>query len=129
MSVVAPNRSEPFTDPNGYASSERVRRWIEEITRITNESNSSATNNAPVFVSIDNTTSPYAASDNEYILVDMTAGDVDVTLPASGRLWVSRDGATNTLTLIGTVNGTVNPTINFDKSTATMAYITEWRYV
>ena len=38
MSVVAPNRSFPFTDKDGYADGERVRRWIEEVTRITNQS-------------------------------------------------------------------------------------------
>jgi len=90
------------------------------------ESNS---NPSDSYVSIDNADSPYAASSGDYIIVDMSAGNVTVTLPASGRVSVSRDGAANTLTLSGTVNGEVNPEILFDGSCASMAYITEWRYV
>mgnify|MGYP005997792905 CR=1 FL=1 len=88
-----------------------------------------STNPPRLFTSIDNSDSPYQASDGQYLTVDMSAGDVSVKVPASGFFSVSRDGALNTLTLTGTISGTVNPTINFDKSTATMAYTTEWRYV
>ena len=89
----------------------------------------SSANPPRLFTSIDNSDSPYQATDGQYIIVDMSSGDVSVTVPSSGFFSVSRDGALNTLTLSGTISGTLNPTINFDKSTATMAYITEWRYV
>ena len=71
----------------------------------------------PSYTSIDSGDSPYAASDGEYVLCDMD-GDIDVTPPATGRCWISRDGASNTLTIDATVNGTANPTINYDGSTA-----------
>lgn len=81
------------------------------------------------FIPISSTDSPYAAANNDFILVDTNSGPVDVIMPPSGRVSVSRDGEPNALTLIGTVNGEVDPEILFDGSCATMAFITEWRYV
>ena len=37
MPLVPLNRSGQFANQDGFASSERVRRWIEEVTRITNQ--------------------------------------------------------------------------------------------
>ena len=37
MPLVSLNRSGQFANQDGFASSERVRRWIEEVTRITNQ--------------------------------------------------------------------------------------------
>jgi hypothetical protein len=128
--IVPPNRSEPFVDDRGFAAGERIRRWIEEVTRVLNSSNTTATDATPSFVSITASDSPYAGTDNDYILCDMSGGDIVVQLPASGRLWVSREGGSNTLTLQGTVNGTVNPEIKYSGNAAAIAYIdSEWRYV
>lgn len=55
---------------------------------------------APVY--IDNTDSPYAASDRDYIFVDTSGGTVEIDLPASGRVWIadqSGDAATNNITV------------------------------
>jgi len=133
--LIAPNRDETFVDESRKPE-RRPIRWIEEVTRYINENTS---NNGsledrvdelePQYIVIDATDSPYTAANNDYILCDMSLGNVNVTLPASGRLHVSRDGVPNTLTLIGTVNGTINPTIAFSGSCASMAYITGWRYV
>ena len=117
--IVPPNRSDAFVDNRGFAGGERVRRWIEGITDAVN----------PKLANPGTGDSPYYAKDGEYILCDMSAGDITVVLPPEGKLWVSRKGASNTLTLQGTVSGTVDPTINYDGSTAALAYITEWRYV
>lgn len=83
----------------------------------------------PNYIAIDATNSPYTAADNDYLLVDMSLGDVDIVFPAFGRFSVSRLGEINVLTLLETVSGDLNPTIDFDRSAATMAFITEWRYV
>ena len=129
MSVVAPNRSFPFTDKDGYADGERVRRWIEEITRIVNGAVFDLSALKPSYNVITTLDSPYAAVDNEYILCTMD-GNITITLPASGRIHVSRSGASNTLTLTGTVNGAINPTLSGDGSSVSLAYIgTEFRYV
>jgi len=86
----------------------------------------------PNYIVITSDDSPYTAANNDYILCDMDAGPVDVVMPTSGRLSVSRKhitGGANALTLIGTINGEVDPEILFDGSCATMAHIAEWRYV
>jgi hypothetical protein len=128
--VVAPNRSEVFTDKGGFAASERIRRWIEEVTRISNRADSSSSAVTPTYVFITSANSPYTASDNEYILADMSLGDIDINLPTSGRLVVSRKGEDNDLTLNATVSEEENPLILFDKSTASLAKIgNEWRWV
>lgn len=51
---------------------------------------------------IDNTDSPYAASDREYIFVDTSVGAVEIDMPASGRVWIvdqTGDAATNNITV------------------------------
>jgi hypothetical protein len=128
--IVAPNRSEVFTDKGGFAASERIRRWIEEVTRISNQTDSSSSAVTPTYVSITSADSPYTASDNDYILADMSLGDIDINFPASGRFAVSRKGEDNDLTLNETVSEEENPLILFDKSTASLAKIdSEWRWV
>ncbi len=123
-SVIAPERGSTFVDSKGVPLP-RPMRWIEEVSRIVNTLGSS-------FKEIGSGVSPYPAIDGDFLLVDMDAGDVDIVLPSSGKVSVSRKhttGSANALTLIGTVNGEVDPEILFDGSCATMAYITEWRYV
>ncbi len=83
----------------------------------------------PNYIAIDATDSPYLAANNDDLLVDMGLGPVDIVFPASGRFSVSRLGSSNDLTLLETVSGDENPLILFDRSTASMAYITEWRWV
>ena len=108
---------------------ERVRRWIEEITRIVNGAVLDLSALKPSYNVITTLNSPYAAVDNEYILCTMD-GNITITLPASGRIHVSRSGASNTLTLTGTVNGATNPTLSGDGSSVSLVYIgTEFRYV
>lgn len=131
--VIAPERGAAFVDQRG-APLPRPMRWIEEVSRIVNTNNTSITDRLdelePQYVVITNAESPYAASNNDYILCDMSTGNIDVTLPASGRLHVSREGSTNTLTLIGTVNGVANPTIVATGDAPALAFIgTEFRYV
>jgi hypothetical protein len=82
----------------------------------------------PVYVSITSADSPYQASDMEYLLCDMSITDIDVLFPAEGRIWVSREGASNTLTMQETINGMVNPLILFDNTARSFAKIGEnWR--
>lgn len=127
--LFAPNRASPIVDRQGMAI-HGAQVFFEEIERILTDTNANVANLTPVYVSKDNSDSPYSASDMEYVLADMSAGDLTIVLPSSGRVWVSRKGASNTLTIQGTVNGTVDPTINFDGTAVAMAYIsTEWRFV
>ena len=107
----------------------RVRRWVESLTSSTNENTEGVSGNISVFLSISASDSPYQASSGECILADMSSGDINVLVPTSGSFCVSRKGEPNSLTIVGTVNGEVNPEILFDGSTASMSYITEWRYV
>ena len=121
--ALAPLRDEPLTGEGGLATLtgqtffESVEACIDALT--------------PKYKTIDNSSSPYQATGGECILVDMSAGDMDVIVPINGGdFCVSRLGASNTLTIIGTVNGTVDPKILFDGSTASMAKIVDdWRYV
>ena len=57
--------------------------------------------------------SAFMASD-EVIIVDTTAGDVNLTLPVASTVLNLRASAlnigANTLTIVGTLNGAVNPT-------------------
>lgn len=131
--TIAPNRGEQFVDSRGVPLPVPMR-WIEEISRILNSNTSSIESRLdalePQFVVKDATDSPYSAVDMDFILADMSAGDLTIVLPSSGRVWVSRSGSSNTLTLQGTVNGVTNPTIVSDGDAPAMAYIgTEWRYV
>lgn len=136
--TIAPRRGDPFTDGNGIPS-HRSMVWIESVTGFANGLSDQIDiiedrldELEPQYIEIDNADSPYTGANNDYILVDMDAGPVDVVMPTSGRLSVSRKhitGGANALTLIGTINGEVDPEILFDGSCATMAYIAEWRYV
>tara|TARA_R110000803_G_C11760239_1_gene293816 strand:+ start:93 stop:482 length:390 start_codon:yes stop_codon:yes gene_type:complete len=129
MPLVSLNRSGQFANQDGFVSSERVRRWIEGITRIVNNGTFDISALKPSYNVITTSDSPYAAVDNEYILCTMD-GNITITLPASGRIHVSRSGASNTLTLTGTVNGGTNPILLGDGSSVSLAYIgTEFRYV
>lgn len=125
MAIVAPNRSEPFTEPSGFIAGERIRRWVEGITSTINN----LVVQSPTYSAVTTADSPYLAVDDEYILCTMD-GNITITLPATGRVHVSRSGASNTLTLAGTVNGATNPTLSGDGSSVSLAYIgTEFRYV
>lgn len=132
---TAPNWGDSFVNKDGVPV-RRSQAWIDEVSRIVNNEIADLSDVEdrldelePNFVVVTNAESPYAAANNDYILADMSSGDVTITLPSSGRLSVARDGVLNTLTLTGMVNGDVNPEILFDGSTASMAFITEWRYV
>ena len=138
-SVIATRRGESFSDKNGVPNNRSIV-WIEEVTRRVNDANNGLDSIPaiidrldelePNFIVIDNTDSPYQAANNDYILADMSLGDVTVNFPTSGRFSVSRDGADNDLTLNETVSECATPLIRFDKSTATMAKIVnDWRYV
>lgn len=96
---------------------------------VIHQASGSAAASAPTYISIDAGDSPYQASNGNCLLVDMSLGDVSVLVPPSGTLCVSRDGEDNDLTLVGTISDKVNPKILYDRSTASMAYITEWRFV
>lgn len=55
---------------------------------------------APTY--IDNTDSPYTASDRDYIFVDTSGGAVEIDMPASGRVWIldqSGDASVNNITV------------------------------
>jgi hypothetical protein len=134
--IIAPHRFEPFVDEDGRPH--RIPQdWIESISRIGNGLNDRIEQNEadiaelePQFRVVTSADSPVAAANNDYILADMSTGDVTITLPANGRLSVTRSGASNTLTLTGVVNGVTNPTIIGDEDAPSLAYIgTEWRYV
>ena len=134
--VIATRRGEEFADKDGVPN-HRSMVWIEEVTRRVNDANDDVGSTEdrldelePNYIVIDATDSPYAAANNDYLLADMSVGNVDVTLPALGRLSISRDGASNTLTLVGTVNGVTDPTIVADGDAPALAFIgTEFRYV
>lgn len=82
----------------------------------------------PVYISITSEDSPYQASDMEYLLCDMSVSDIDVLFPTEGRLWVSREGSSNELTMQETINGSVNPRILFDNTARSFAKINgNWR--
>ena len=122
MKIAAPSRSEQFVNDKGFVGSERVNRFHEMLTEQVNEL-------YPVDKTVTSSLSPYTASSGQRILCDMSGGSITIVLPSSGALAVSRKGASNTLTLQGTVNGDVDPTILYDGSTASLAYFgTEWRY-
>lgn len=134
--IISTRRDRPFLDSQ-LKPTLVSQRWIEEVSRSNNDIDdtlsdheSRITELEPSFVVIDSADSPFAASNNDYILADMSSGDVTITLPASGRLSVSRSGSSNTLTLTGTINGVANPTIISDGDSPSIAFIgTEWRYV
>jgi hypothetical protein len=66
----------------------------------------------------------------DYILADMSTGDIVVVLPSEGRVWLTRDGGSNNLTVQGEVNGVTDPSIVGDGDAPAMASIdTVWRYV
>lgn len=77
--------------------------------------------------------SPYQALPGQCLLADMDLGSISILVPINGgEFCVSRKhttGSANALTIIGTVNGEVDPEILFNGSTASMRYMTEWRYV
>ena len=63
-------------------------------------------------------TTPYAISDGEVIVCDMSSGDIVVVLPASMAegCVIIRDGVPNVLTVQGTLNGVVDGTIDYDNT-------------
>jgi hypothetical protein len=132
--IIAPRRGDAFVGPDGVPNS-WPQRWIEQITRVYNSDISGILDEIaglkPTFVTISSTDSPYSASSHECITVDMSTGDVTVVPPTNPEFpfSISRDGALNTLTIQGTVNGDVNPEIAFDGTTATLFWNgTEYRY-
>jgi hypothetical protein len=134
--LVNPSYQHAFVNQQGFLEP-RVRRWVDEVSRIgtlNGETIDSILDRLdelePQFVTKDNTDSPYSAKNMDYILADMSLGDLDIILPSSGRVFVSRFGGSNTLTLIGTVNGVVDPIIVADGDAPAMVFIgSEWRYV
>lgn len=83
-----------------------------------------------VFTTITSADSPYSASDGEYITANTSSGSITVILPASGTLSISREGTNHKLTIQGTVNGLVNPTIDYSGNAVTLAFITSsWRKI
>lgn len=136
IEITAPLRDEPLVLNNGYASF-TAQVFFEELDRVINEDSTnivtltlSVSALEPSYTLIDSTDSPYSASDNDYLLCEMSAGSITVVLPSEGRLHISRDGASNTLTLEGTVQGEIDPTIDNDGDGPSLAFIgTEWRYV
>lgn len=137
---VSPRRGEAFVDQNGVPLP-RPMSWIEQITSLFNTNVASVTDILddhetridalePAFITIDAAESPYNIADNTYATIDMSAGDVTVVLPASGRIWLTRSGPNNVLTIQGVVNGVTNPVIVSDGDAPALAYIgSEWRYV
>lgn len=90
----------------------------------------------PTISEIDNADSPYTASDNEIIIVDMSAGAVEIDLPASATFGVKilREGATNALTvdpnLTDTIRGAATLTINGDDTAVNLIKSgTDWKVI
>lgn len=146
--LFAPRRGDPAVEGNLAAAS--TQTFFEETERLVNKSKdeidilelqvaalqaelssirADLAGVVPSYSPITNADSPYQAKKLDYILADMSAGDVTIVLPGSGRVAIHRKGASNTLTITGTVNGTVNPTIVGDGSIMNVAYMTEWRDV
>lgn len=134
--IVPPRWGEPFVDENGVPY--RIPQgWINSVSRIGNGYQDAIDANTarivelePQYRVVTSADSPVTAANNDYILADMSTGDVIIALPADGRLHVSRSGASNTLTLEGTIEGEVDPTIVADGDSPALAFIgTEFRYV
>jgi hypothetical protein len=131
-----PRHGDPFVDRMG-APLQWPQAWIDEVTRVVNTDLSDLTALSvrvaalePQYVTKGNADSPYSAVDMDYVTADMDgSGDLIVVLPSTGRVWITRDGSSDTLTLEGTVNGVVDPTILFDGTTVALWHNgTEWRY-
>lgn len=133
--ATAPLRDDPLVEEGGLTSLtsqtffEEVESCLADLDSRVTSLELRVTELEPQYIVITSADSPYAAANNDYLLCTMD-GNIVITLPASGRLHVSRSGASNTLTLTGTVNGVVNPTIVADDDAPALAFIgTEWRYV
>ena len=123
MSVMpnAPLRDDPLVDERGHAELP-AQVFFEDLE-------TSVLDLQPAYSPISSANSPYTASNNEYVLADMSTGDVDILPPPNGRFYISRKGASNALTILATVNGTLNPTVDSDGDSAALAFIGEWRFV
>lgn len=116
-----PRADEPLLNELGLPTT-RLHRFFASLSERTQ-------NREVSYVSIASANSPYQIIDGQHILADMD-GDIAVTPPASGRFWISRKGASNTLTISGTVNGVSNPTIAFDGTGMAAAFMGgEWRWI
>lgn len=118
MKVVPPERYSRFVNSEGTIVDDRIHRFHEMLAEQINDSQ-------PSYVEISNSDSPYAATTEQYIVVDMSGGDVTITLPSTGRLYIKREGASNTLTLTGDVDGTTNPTVAGDGTVVRLAYVVD----
>lgn len=133
--LIPPRYEDPFVDREGRLPF-RHRKWVDEVSRLAtlNGETIDTINNRldalePQYVTKSSADSPYSAANMDYVTADMSSGDLTVVLPSTGRLWVTRDGSSNTLTLQGTVSGATNPTILFNNTTVALFHNgTEWRY-
>ena len=116
MTVIPPKWGDPFVDKTGVPG-RRPQRWIDEVSRIVNTNKNEST---PVFVNIGAGASPYAASSNEYIVCDMSSGDIEIQLPSSAAfpIHVARDGDGNVLSVTGSIAKGSPLYINNDNSCA-----------
>jgi len=135
LRAIAPLRDEVLVDEDGYASLP-TQVFLETIESAINGANADrvtlgarVTELEPTYNVITSADSPYSIANNEYVLADMSTGSITIVLPGAGRHYVSRSGASNTLTLQGTVEGEVNPTVISDGDSPDLAFIgTEYRY-
>lgn len=128
MTLIAPKWGEAFVDKTGVPG-RRPQRWIDEVSRIVNTNENNST---PTYPEVGTGDSPYQLLDNQFITVDMSGGDFVVILPSESSFGVgiSREGAENSLTIQGTVNGEVDPEILFDDTGIRLfKNDTEWRYI
>ncbi len=141
--LIAPRRGDAFVNGEGIPL-ERPKKWMEEVSRRVNQDFSTSgglqtqidaldvrvTELEPAYTVITSANSPYSISNNEYVLADMSISNIIIVLPGAGRHFVSRSGASNTLTLQGTVEGETDPLIVADGDAPALAFIgSEYRYV
>ena len=131
MNLIGTRRGDEFVDQSGVPT-RRSQAWIESVTQISNSSfgtiNDRLDELEPQYRTIDSNDSPFQASNNDYIMVDMSVSDVDILVPTEGRFFVTREGSSNDLTIVGTVNGVINPKILFDNTARSFAKFDDgWR--
>ena len=124
MRLVAPNRSNPFTNKLGFAASERINRWIESVTNHINSL-------------LDEESRDIQFKDSAYTILssdkgvkgDASGGSFIVILPDATKVvgiefFVHKvDSSTNTITvdtlLTQTINGDSDLVIISEDDTAT----------
>lgn len=87
----APLRDETLVDKDGLATLP-AQVFFEGLDTCVSSNSDAISVLEPQYKTITASESPYTAATNDYILADVTLGNVDITPPTPGRIHVSKTG-------------------------------------